>query len=132
MPRAQWTLMHGSPTIEIVLTLTIGGVKDRRMLIADTGAGRATSAFELLLDVHDCQLCAGKASKMVTLGGAYTGSFPLFVVPIEIPTLGFSRAVAAVALPAPPRGFQGIAGFRFLNRFTYGNFGTASEFGLEC
>jgi hypothetical protein len=27
--------------------------------------------------------------------------------------------------------FAGIAGFRFLNRFTYGNFGNAGEFGLE-
>ena len=26
---------------------------------------------------------------------------------------------------------DGIAGFRFLNRFTFGNFGNPSEFGLE-
>jgi hypothetical protein len=30
-----------------------------------------------------------------------------------------------------PRQLQGIACFRFLNRFTYGNFGDADLFGLE-
>jgi hypothetical protein len=34
-------------------------------------------------------------------------------------------------VPANPQGFEGIAGFRFLNRFTYGNFGNPAEFGLE-
>jgi hypothetical protein len=28
--------------------------------------------------------------------------------------------------------FDGIACFRFLNRFTYGNFGDPGQFGLEC
>jgi hypothetical protein len=31
-----------------------------------------------------------------------------------------------------PRPFDGIACFRFLNRFTYGNFGDPNQFGLEC
>jgi hypothetical protein len=34
-------------------------------------------------------------------------------------------------IPNPPTGFDGIACFRFLNRFTYGNFGAATHFGLE-
>jgi hypothetical protein len=37
----------------------------------------------------------------------------------------------AVGVPNAPKGLDGIAGFRFLNRFTYGNFGNALEFGLE-
>ena len=28
-------------------------------------------------------------------------------------------------------GFKGVAGFRFLNRFDYGNFGNPAQFGLE-
>jgi hypothetical protein len=34
-------------------------------------------------------------------------------------------------VPAYPVGFGGIACFRFLNRFTYGNFGDPNQFGLE-
>jgi hypothetical protein len=37
----------------------------------------------------------------------------------------------AVAVPVVPEGFQGTAGFRFLNRFDYGNFGNPAQFGLE-
>jgi hypothetical protein len=41
------------------------------------------------------------------------------------------RQVRAAAVPAFPAGFDGVAGFRFLNRFTYGNFGDPTRFGLE-
>jgi len=33
---------------------------------------------------------------------------------------------------ALPPGFNGLACFGFVNRFTYGNFGDPSQFGLEC
>jgi hypothetical protein len=36
-----------------------------------------------------------------------------------------------VGVPYPPPDFDGIACFRFLNRFTYGNFGDKNAFGLE-
>ena len=32
---------------------------------------------------------------------------------------------------AAPPGFEGIASFRFLDRFTFGNFGDPGQFGLE-
>lgn len=39
--------------------------------------------------------------------------------------------VAAVPANALPTGLDGIAAFRFLNRFAYGNFGAPEHFGLE-
>ena len=46
--------------------------------------------------------------------------------------LGFDADIQTVGLSGRPKGFDGIAGFRVLNRFTYGNFGNPAEFGLEC
>ena len=132
MPRAQWPLMHGRPVIEVMLTMALGGAKVRRTLLADTGAGNAYSPFDLLLEENDCILCAGKPSQMVTLGGIFAGSFALYLVRLEIPVLGFNRVVGAIGVPTPPTSVDGIACFRFLNRFTYGNFGNTGEFGLEA
>ena len=42
----------------------------------------------------------------------------------------FEQYVRAVAVPAVPPGVAGFACFRFLNRFTYGNFGDTDGFGL--
>jgi hypothetical protein len=53
------------------------------------------------------------------------------VIRAEIPALGFRKALWAVAVSSPPSGFDGTACFRFLNQFTYGNFGDAKQFGLE-
>jgi hypothetical protein len=50
---------------------------------------------------------------------------------VQVPALGFSQFVRAVGVPSPPAGFDGIACFGFLNRFSYGNFGDAGQFGLE-
>lgn len=65
------------------------------------------------------------------LGGAYTGTFPTYVIRVQLPPLGFDQTIRAVGVPATPAGFDGIAGFPFLNRFTYGNFGDPGRFGLE-
>jgi hypothetical protein len=53
------------------------------------------------------------------------------VVRLPIPILSSDRHLRATAVPPCPAGFDGIADFRFLNRFTYGNFGDPSRFGLE-
>jgi hypothetical protein len=37
----------------------------------------------------------------------------------------------AVDVPAVPAGLDDLAGFRFPNRFSYGNFGDPGQFGLE-
>jgi hypothetical protein len=50
---------------------------------------------------------------------------------VRIPTLGFDQEVRAAGVPSIPAGFDGIACFAFLDRFTYGNFGDPDQFGLE-
>lgn len=84
------------------------------------------------LEESDCLQCGGKPTAMVHLAGAYSGDYPLYQLRVKVPELGFSRWVRVAGVPVNPRGFEGIAGFRFLNRFTFGNFGNPDEFGLEC
>lgn len=131
MTRVTWPLHQGCPIIKVVLTLAAGGHPLPLTLLADTGGGGNTAHFELLLEESDCLLCGGKSSTTTLLGGAYTGRYPLYRLRVQNPALGIDSAVDVVGVPAAPSGFEGIAGFRFLNRFTYGNFGNRSEFGLE-
>jgi hypothetical protein len=67
----------------------------------------------------------------VVLGGAYSGPYPIYLIRVQVPALGFDHHISAVGVPTTPAGFGGIACFRFLNRFPYGNFGDPSQFGLE-
>ncbi len=131
MPRATWSLRQGSPVIEVVLSLVAGNQPLSLCVLADTGAGSSASRFELILEESDCLLCGGAAGADIRLGGAYAGLFPLYPVRVQIPQLGFDAVVQVAAVPVKPQGFEGIAGFRFLNRFAYGNFGNPAEFGLE-
>jgi len=131
MLRVQWPLRQGRPCVEVVLTLAPGGQPCPRTLLADSGAGSQTAKFEFILAEDDCLLCGGVALPGVTLSGAYLGAFPIYDLPVEVPALGFDQRLSAVGVPAVPAGFDGIACFRFLNRFTYGNFGDPSQFGLE-
>lgn len=131
MPRVQWPLLHHRPIIEVVLTLAAGGLPLVRHLVADTGAGTLQAGFELLLEESACWSWGGIPSHPVALGGAYTGSFPVYVLRVQLPALGFDHQLRAAAVPACPAGFEGIACFRFLNRFTYENFGDPCRFGLE-
>ncbi len=120
MPRVLWPLLHFRPCLEVVLTLTPGGQPLPRILLADTGAGSRTTGFELVLDEDDCLLCGGLPGSSVILGGAYFGSFPLYDLSVRLPALGFDQNLRAVGVPSVPTGFDGIACFGFLNRFTYG------------
>ena len=131
MSHVSWPLLGERPVIQIVLTLAQSDQKTARSLLADTGAGKRNAPFELLLDEHDCLLAGGKSTHAVVLGGSYRGSFPLYVIRVEIPQINFADDLYVVGVPNPPKHLEGIAGFRFLNRFTYGNFGMAGEFGLE-
>ena len=131
MPRADWPLMLGRPMIEINLTKPQGNSLGPRDLLADTGAGADYSGFELLLEEQDCVDREGLPVQPVVLGGAYSGSFPVFLVRVQIPRLAFDRRVRAVGIHQGPVGFKGIACYRFLNRFTFSNFGNANRFGLE-
>jgi hypothetical protein len=133
MPRIVWPLLHGRPCVQIVLTLTFGGHPYPLILIADTGGGSLTAGFDLVLSAVECQFCGGQlVPPPVPLGGAYTGSFPLYELRLRVPALGFDQVLRAVGVPLPPVGFDGVACFGFLNRFTYGNFGDPGQFGLEC
>jgi hypothetical protein len=131
MPRATWPLRQGSPAIEVVLAMGAGSQPFSLFLLADTAAGNSASHFDLILEESDCLLCGGTPWRDVRLGGAYVGIFPLYHVRVQIPQLGFDATVLAAGVPTNPRGFEGIAGFRFINRFAYGNFGNPAEFGLE-
>jgi hypothetical protein len=131
MPRVLWTLHQDRPSIEITLVPFAGGPKFVRTLLADSGAGNLKSRFHIFLTPADCRLCRGIVSHTVNLSRAYRGPHPVYVVRAEIPALGFRKAIWAVAVDSPPLGFDGSAGFRFLNQFTYGNFGDKTKFGLE-
>ncbi len=131
MPRVTWPLRHGSPAVRVVLTLAAGNHPLSLDLLADTGAGNSTARVELILEENDCLLCGGQPRAPIVLGGAYTGSFPVYQLRVQVPQLGFDVPIHVVGVPTNPQGFDGIAGFRFLNRFTYGNFGNPTEFGLE-
>jgi hypothetical protein len=131
MPQIRWQLIRGRPAVQIVLTLAQGGQAFARDLLADTGAGSRRARIDLLLDEHDCLLCGGGPGQPITLGGAYSGSFPTYDLHVLIPALGFDQYLRAVAVPQLPVGFDGVACFRFLSGFTYGNFGDPDQFGLE-
>ena len=131
MARRLWPLHRGRPQVEVTLPLAASQAVQRRLL-ADTGAGSRRSGFELILDERDCVSAGGIPLQPVILGGAYTGSFPVYLIRIELPDLGFDRHVSAVGAGTVPAGFDGIACYRFLNRFGYGNFGDRGQFGLEA
>lgn len=132
MPRVQWPLWRNRPCVQIVLTLAATGQPLPRTLLADTGAGSRYGSFELILDESDCRRCGGLPLGQRALGGAYRGLFWVYEIAVQLPALGFAQRLNAVGVPAVAARFDGIAGFRFLNRFTYGNFGDPGQFGLEC
>src|SRR5262245_39444056 len=118
MPRALWALRQGRPCIELVLILAPSGQPLTRTLLADSGAGSRFSRFNLILDEDDCLLCGGKPHRAITLQGAYSGTFPMYTLAVRIPALAFDQHLRAVGVPTVPPGFDGIACFSFLNRFT--------------
>ena len=130
MPAAQWLLQNDRPVIEIVLSAS-GGQDLVRRLLADTGAGTRQSVFSLILDEKDCLQSGAILIDHIPLGGAYAGVFPVYLVDVRLPQLNFAEPVPVVAVSAVPSGLDGIAGFKFLNRFHYGNFGNPDSFGLE-
>jgi hypothetical protein len=131
MARATWPLHHGRPAIAVHLVVPETERVFERLLLADTGAGSNAAPFELLLDEEDCVNSAQHSGGLVGLSGAYSGEFQTYIVKLRLPDLDVSILTTAVGTDRPPEGFDGIAAFRFLNRFAYGNFGLASQFGLE-
>lgn len=130
MPRILWPMLQGRTRIEITIFPLAGGSVPRTLL-ADTGAGSVRSRFELVLLEKDCADCGGNFVQFAQLQGAVTGLYPVFGVRVQIPQLGFDQNVRIVGVQRVTTGFDGIAALRFLNRFTYGNFGDPLHFGLE-
>jgi hypothetical protein len=132
MPRILWLLRVHRPCVQVVLTVSATGQPLPRILLADSGAGSRLDPFELFLNETDCLCCGGRTSSSIALSGAYSGRFPVYYIAVQLPALGFAPRLPVVGVPSVPAGFDGIACFRFLNRFTYGNFGDPGHFGLEC
>jgi hypothetical protein len=128
MPPVFWPLRSERPRIEIILPRASGIVV--RSLLADTGAGNRRASFELVLAESDCLQLSRRPMGQTQLGGAYSGQFHVYSIEVRIPALQFIDNVPVVGVPAVPRNFDGIAGFKFLNRFQYGNFGDPDVFGL--
>lgn len=133
MPRASWTLVVGQPVLQIELKEKQSGFILTRTLLADTGGGSSSVPVHIVLSVEDVERCGGIFRGHVGAGGAIAGDFKAYALDITIPALNLVSRVNIMAVPAEtlPDGLQGIACFRFLNSFTYGNFGNPAEFGLE-
>ena len=128
---ARWALRNGRPIIEIEAFSWHAGPAIACSLVADTGAGSEQSVFELVLDEATCRACAGVPMGRIQLGGAYSGAFPVYLLQVRLPSLGFDELVPVVGVSQVPAGFDGIAAFKFLSRFHYGNFGNRDQFGLD-
>ena len=132
MPRILWPLRGDRPCVQVVLTIGTTGQLLPRILLADSGAGTRLCPFELILDEMAGLRCGGLPGNWIVLRGAYRGRFRLYDVDVQLPALGFAQNIWVVGVPSVTPGFEGIAAFPFLNRFTYGNFGDPGQFGLEC
>lgn len=130
MPRAVWSLAGGRPVVQIELHIQEGRTATRTLL-ADTGTGTQRSKFELILKEEDCHLCGGRPFQAVNLRGAYDGEYLGYLIHVRIPSLGQNRHVRALGVTTPPPGLDGIACFRFLNQFTFGNLAGPESFVLE-
>lgn len=130
MTRSVWPLKDGRPIIRVDLPLPNGG-STARTLLADTGAGTARSEFELVLDEEDCLLTGAFPCDPVRLRGAYEGVFRVYLLCVRVPGIPEDQDVRAIGVEKTPAGLDGIACFRFLNRFRFGNFGDPDLFGIE-
>lgn len=129
MARAVWPLIAGRPVIRMELKVSDGRWTPRTLL-ADTGAGALHSEFELILDEDDCLLSGGRPCQPIRLRGAYTGTFPVYLVHVRVPVLGTDTYLRAIGVASAPPELDGIACLRFLSRFNYGNGGDPNSFGL--
>jgi hypothetical protein len=112
-------------------TPAAGRAKGKRRVVADTGGGSDEAPFELILLDRDCISSDGVLEGQVSLHGAFAGWFNVYTVVTRVPALNFENDIRVVGVPNVPDGFDGIACFKFLNRFHYGNFGDPNVFGLS-
>jgi len=132
-PRQTWLLQNDLPVIEVLLLEPFTGSWESRILLADTGAGPRFSLFEIVLSHADIARFGQQELGEVSVSGALQGRMTVFSLQLQIPRLGVDLSVDALSAPSSSLigGLDGIAAFRFLNSFSYGNFGSPHEFGLE-
>jgi len=132
-PRQTWLLQDDLPVIEVLLLEPFTGSWESRTLLADTGAGPRFSPFEIVLSHADIARFGQQELGEAGVIGALQGRLTVFSVQLQIPRLGVDISVDALSAPSLSMlgGLDGIAAFRFLNSFFYGNFGSPYEFGLE-
>jgi len=132
-PRQTWLLHNDLPVIEVLLLEPFTGSWESLTLLADTGAGPRFSPFEIVLSHADIARFGQEESGFAGVSGALQGQFRVHRVRLQIPSLRVDLAVDALSAPSSSLigGLDGIAAFRFLNSFSYGNFGSPYEFGLE-
>ena len=87
MPRACWQIQHGRPVIEMTFYPPGNGQGVSRVLLADTGGGTLYSAWDLVLTEEECQLFNVGDASLVTLGGAFAGTFFTYFVDAVIPAI---------------------------------------------
>lgn len=133
MPRQTWLLHRDVPVIEVQLFEHFTRSWISCVLLADTGAGPRFSPVEIVLSHGDIARFGMEESGSASVSGALQGRLQIYEVELQIPLLSVSRPVRALSAPASSllMGLDGIAAFRFLNSFSFGNFGNAGEFGLE-
>lgn len=133
MPRQMWLLQRDVPVIEVQLREPFTGFWVNRVLLADTGAGPCFSPFEIVLSPADIARCGEEELAEAGVSGALQGRLVIHKVRLQISALNVQSSVRALCAPASSllMGLDGIGAFRFLNGFSYGNFGTPDQFGLE-
>ena len=133
MARVSWALQNGQPVVRLYLREPGTGVLLPRTLLADTGAGSSRVPIELALSENDVARFGARGTTTMISSGAIRGQFSTASVWIELPSLNLSRQVAVMTVPASqlPQGLDGIVTYRFLNEFSFGNFGDRTTFGLE-
>ncbi len=83
--------------IEAILITSTGTRPKTYDLLADTGAGSDRAKFELVLDEFDCRAYGRRTSYRVELGGAFSESFLIYLVRIQIPQLSLDHSEMGVA-----------------------------------
>ena len=103
-------------------------------------AGGAAASAHLWDPAGECAPLAKRPERHAAMiwvhGGVHsnwgTGMFPFVREAVERGYFIIDGPSGAAGHGITRPGFDGIACFGFVNRFTYGNFGDPSQFGLEC
>ncbi len=108
----------------------VGLANGKVVAVADT-LTEALCLLEQIEPDRDRRYCIRASQDYSTVEDIWE-MYPIYGIRVEIPQLGFDERVEAACVPKTPAGLDGIACFRFLDRFAYGNFAVRGEIGLEA